>query len=280
MSYKTLVALVDNGAPRAQRLEVAFELAGRHDAHLVGLYAPGPPVIPSSALAEIGPAAMEAISRNRNRATEAARELFREASARHPAIKCEWRVSHGDAIAAACLSARYADLVIAGQPQFRDEGATGLPPAYAADLVLSAGRPVLFVPYAGRFPAIGKRVLVAWNASPEAARAVTDAIPMLKGAAEVEVVAFDPDGFAAHHGEVPGADIALFLARHGVKVTVSQQAGAGMEVGLQLLSRAADRGSDLIVMGGYGHSRLREWVLGGATRTLLETMTVPVLMSH
>jgi nucleotide-binding universal stress UspA family protein len=94
----------------------------------------------------------------------------------------------------------------------------------------------------------------------------------------VEVVAFDPR--FGQHGEVPGADLALYLARHGVKATAARQSAPDVEIGAQLLSRAADTSADLIVMGGYGHSRLRELVLGGATRTLLESMTVPVLMSH
>jgi nucleotide-binding universal stress UspA family protein len=175
------------------------------------------------------------------------------------------------------LSARYADLVVAGQPEADDEGdLRGL----ADELVFSAGRPVLFVPYAGRFPALGKRVLVAWDAGREAARAVTDALPLLQRAEAVEVCAFDPEKRARKHGEQPGADVGLYLARHGVKVTVARQSGAGYDVGAQILSRAADVGADLVVMGAYGHARVREMVLGGATRTLLEAMTVPVLMSH
>ena len=278
MGYKTIVVQLDASTQRGQRLEVAFEQAGKFDAHLVGLYAPGPPFIPSSALAEVGPVALELDARNRKAAAQAAQESFRQTSARHAAVKSEWRSSEGDAIAAACLSARYADLVIAGQPLSMETG--GMRAGFAADLVLSVRRPVLFVPYAGRFPTVGKRVLVAWNASPEAARALRDALPILRRASWVEVVAFDPDGFDSHHGDVPGADIGLFLARHGIKVTVSQQTGTDLDVGLQLLSRAADCSADLIVMGAYGHSRLREWILGGVTRTLLETMTVPVLMSH
>ena len=280
MGYKTIVLHLDASRQRRQCLEVAFEQAGRFDAHLVGLYAPGPPFVPSPALGEIGPTALEFETRNRKAAAQAAQEAFREASARHPAVKCEWRASNGDAVAAACLSARYADLFIAGQPQFRDADAGVIAPVFAADVLLTSGRPVLFVPYAGTFPKVGHRVLIAWNASPEAARAVSDALPILKGASRVEVTAFDPDSLNSHHGDVPGADIGLFLARHGIKVSVTQQTGSGLDVGLQLLSRAADQSADLIVMGAYGHSRLREWILGGATQTLLESMTVPVLMSH
>jgi nucleotide-binding universal stress UspA family protein len=138
---------------------------------------------------------------------------------------------------------------------------------------------VLFVPYAGRFPKLGTRVLVAWNASREAARAVRDALPLLKRARRVDVVAFDPQR-SADHGEQPASDIALYLARHGVRASAAQQRGTGIEIGAQILSRAADMEADLIVMGAYGRSRFRERVLGGATRTLLESMTVPVLMSH
>jgi nucleotide-binding universal stress UspA family protein len=175
------------------------------------------------------------------------------------------------------LNARYADLVISPQAEPTDEPETRLLPH---EIVLAAGRPVLFVPYAGRFPDAGRRVLVAWDGGREAARAVSDALPFLARAETVEVSVFDPERSPRTHGEQPGADIALFLSRHGVKVTVHRQSGAGYDVGAQILSRAADAAADLIVMGGYGHARVRELVLGGVTRTILESMTVPVLMSH
>jgi nucleotide-binding universal stress UspA family protein len=136
------------------------------------------------------------------------------------------------------------------------------------------------VPYTGRFAVSAKRVLIAWDAGREAARAVSDALPILKRAQAVEVAVFDPEREPVNHGEQPGADIGLYLARHGVKVSVARQSGAGFEVGAQILSRAADTSADLIVMGAYGHSRVRELVLGGVTRTILGAMTVPVLMSH
>ena len=122
--------------------------------------------------------------------------------------------------------------------------------------------------------------MIAWDAGREAARAVSDALPLLKRAKAVEVAVFNAERRRREHGEQPGADVSLFLSRHGVKVTVAQQSGADFEVGAQVLSRAADTSADLIVMGAYGHSRVRELVLGGVTRTILESMTVPVLMSH
>jgi len=177
------------------------------------------------------------------------------------------------------LNARYSDLVIAGQRERDAEDDAGLAPEFVDELVLSAGRPVLLVPYAGRFPDTGKRVLVAWNASAEAARAVADALPLLARAENVNVVVFEP-GRTGDHGEEPGADAALYLARHGVKATVSTYGSPDVDIGSQILSRAADNGADLIVMGAYGHSRMRELILGGATRTILESMTAPVLMSR
>ncbi|MBS0337447.1 MAG: universal stress protein [Proteobacteria bacterium] len=280
MSYKTILLHLDDDPRREERLTLAFETAERFDAHLVGLYVPGLPLIPPYAMAEAGPAVVEVETRRRAAEAASAEAVFRAASSRHRAVKCEWRRGNGDPVSALCLSARYADLVIAGQPEPKGDDAVRLPPGFAGDLVLSAGRPVLFVPYAGRFPAVGKRVMVAWNAGREAARALHDALPLLKDAGQVDVVAFDPGRGGAPHGEVPGADIGLYLARHGIKVTVSQQAGTDLDVGAQILSRAADLSADLIVMGAYGHSRVREQILGGATRTLLEAMTVPVLMSH
>lgn len=279
MSYKTILVHLDRGARTKERLELAFALAGTCDAHLVGLFALSSPRIPSYALAEGGSMVIEAEKRHRAEALKAGEAQYRAAMARNPGVKAEWRPSERDALGAALLSARYCDLVIAGQrPPLREDD-TALARDFCEELVLAAGRPVLLVPYAGRFASVGKRVLVAWNASRESARAVADALPFLQHADSVQVVAFEPVQ-GGEHGDIPGADIGLYLARHGVKVTAAQQKSKGVDVGAQVLSRAADLDADLIVMGAYGHSRLREIVLGGVTRTILESMTVPVLMSH
>lgn len=120
-------------------------------------------------------------------------------------------------------------------------------------------------------------MLIGWDGSREAARAVCDAMPLLAAAA---VVTVDAEPSRTEHGEIPGADIALHLARHGVKATVERTVSAGIDVGNVLLSRASDVGADLLVMGAYAHSRVRELILGGTTRTVLETMTLPVFMAH
>ncbi|HET9735700.1 MAG TPA: universal stress protein [Burkholderiales bacterium] len=276
MTYKTILVHLDPRTRGSEHIGLAFQLAGKFGAHLVGLYAPGPARIPSYALAEAGPALRQVVEQHRADAARNTEKQFRDAAAKHGDARAEWRAAEGDTAAALRLNARYADLVVAAQAEPSDEPETRLLPH---EIVLAAGRPVLFVPYAGRFADCGRRVLVAWDGGREAARAVSDALPLLARAESVEVSVFDPER-AGKHGEQPGADIALYLSRHGVKVTVHRQSGAGYDVGAQILSRAADAAADLIVMGGYGHARVRELVLGGVTRTILESMTVPVLMSH
>jgi nucleotide-binding universal stress UspA family protein len=281
MDYKTILVHLDSGARRSERLELAFTLAERYEAHLVGLFALSAMRLPAYVRADPSDALNAAQNRRRAESAREAEAAFRATAARHGGVKSEWRASTADALSAVRLNARYSDLVIAGQREReRDaEEATGVAPEFVDELVLSCGRPVLLVPYAGRFHDAGKRVLVAWNASAEASRAIADALPLLVGAGSVNVIVFET-GPAGDHGEEPGADAALYLARHGVKATVSRYGSPDVDVGSQILSRAADMGADLIVMGAYGHSRMRELILGGVTRTILESMTAPVLMSR
>lgn len=276
MSYKTILVHIDTGKRCLARVDVAIRLAQQQDAHLVALNAIVPFELPGYVMAELGPEIIEA------QRAEAANELARtEAEFNQQASAArlrnvEWRSAINDPIDAMTLHARYADLVVVGQTDASENGQ--VPAGFPERLVLSAGRPVLILPYVGRFATIGKRILIAWKPTREATRAVTDAIPLLQRADNVHVMAMNPK--AGEYGTVPGADIGLYLARHGVRVEVKTDLGAEVDVGNELLSRAADLDADLIVMGGYGHSRLKELVLGGATRTILESMTVPVLMSH
>jgi nucleotide-binding universal stress UspA family protein len=139
---------------------------------------------------------------------------------------------------------------------------------------------VLVVPHDWAPGSLGERVLIAWDARREAARAVSDALPILRQAASVLVMSINPRSTPLGHGEVPGADIALHLARHQIEAEARSVETDRMDVGDALLAFAADRGRDLLVMGAYAHSRTRELVLGGATRTILKRMTLPVLMAH
>jgi nucleotide-binding universal stress UspA family protein len=279
MTYKTIVVHLDAGHRRSERLALAAMLAARFDAHLVGLFALAPLPIPFSFAGNAG-SLIEIEARWRDEAVADARREFDKAARAHGVRGVEWRDTQVEPLRAMLLSARYADLVVLGQHESAAaDSAARVPPDFVEDTVLGAGRPALVVPYAGRFTKVGERVLLAWNSGREAARATADALPLLQSARHVEVVAFDPRSGGGDHGEQPGADIALYLARHGVQASAAQQQ-AGIDVGEQILSRAADTDADLIVMGAYGHSRTRELVLGGATRTVLGSMTVPVLFSH
>jgi nucleotide-binding universal stress UspA family protein len=280
MDYKTILVHIDHGRRCAERVELAVRLAEQTGAHLVGMYALSALRVPPYALTAPGGMLLEAIEQNNERSEHEARVVFDALVKRQVAVQLEWRSSHEDAVDAVQLSARYSDLVVVGQHDPYAEEDSGTDADFVDEVVTSVCRPVLVVPYAGKFDGVGRKILVSWNASSPAARAITAALPLLRRADEVRVAVFDARQTGFDHGEVPGADLALYLARHGVKASVTQQESPYGDVGCGILSRAADFGSDLIVMGAYGHSRTRERVLGGATRTLLDSMTVPVLMAH
>jgi nucleotide-binding universal stress UspA family protein len=279
MSYKSILVHLDDDRHCGARVDIASRMCLDFDAHLAGLYLMTQPELPRYARTRMGADLFH------DKYVELQREQldgmtnsFKEHTAGAGVPAAEMRVSSKDPVDSLTMHARYADLLVMGQADPEEEHAM-MNPDFVDQVLLSAGRPVLVLPYAGKFPTIGKNVLVAWNATREAARAVSDALPLLRRADKVTVFAVNP-GRTGDHGKEPGADISLFLARHGVRVEASSSESGGMEVGPWLLSRAADLGSDLIVMGGYGHSRLRELALGGVTRTMLHHMTVPVMMSH
>jgi nucleotide-binding universal stress UspA family protein len=279
MAYKDLLVQVDDTNACARRIDAAIELAGRFDAHLTGLYIMPEIILPAPIEGYIGADMYTSIEQQEREKGEAALHRFRQA-AEASDVEYDTRMDRG-AIAGFAdrleVHSRYADLLIIGQPdQAEDVPAAPSP----GDIALSAAAPVLVVPFIGLQEGFGKRAMIAWNASREAARAVKNAMPFLERAEAVDVVTFHPRQGRNAHGELPGADIALHLARHGIEVDVQRLEGDDIDVGNALLSHAADRDSDLLVMGCYGHSRLREWVLGGATRTILRSMTVPVVMAH
>jgi nucleotide-binding universal stress UspA family protein len=281
MPYKTLLVHVDDSKKCEARIAVAVDLARRSDAHLVGLFALSEIAVPGYVATEIGVQTLADIEERARRAqADNASALFDEMTAGAGLPGIEWRESKRDAVAAVKLHARYADLVIVGQPSPDEE--SSINKGFIEQVALAAGRPVVMVPYTGKFQTIGKNILVAWNGGREATRALTDSIPLLREAEHVRLMVFNPprNGHGNGKERLPGADIGLYLARHGVNVEVSVQSSDDVDVGNQILSRVADLGIDLVVMGAYGHSRLREMVLGGVTRTVLESMTAPVLMSH
>ncbi len=276
MGLKDLLVHVDNDPACSARVDVAAVLAARHEAHLTGLHPMGWPRLPGYVEIELPATFLDEQRRQLEGLARQAETRFRETTRRR-GIQGEWRVDTGDIIGITKLHARYADLTIVGQGIDLKDAPHDLR-FLPQELALGVGRPVLVVPRYGTFDTVGERVLVAWNGSREATRAVHDALPILKLATNVTVLSIDPERDTGER--MPSADIALHLARHGVAAEGMSTLGLDISVGDLLLSRAADLGADLIVMGAYGHSRLREIVLGGATRTILQHMTVPVLMSH
>jgi nucleotide-binding universal stress UspA family protein len=276
MSYKTILVHINSDKRCAARLEVAIQLAKKYEACLVGLHAFFPYTPPGYIMAHMG---AEVIAAQQKLATEAMSqtgEAFQKQTSAAGLENKEWHTAHDDPVSALSLQARYADLIVIGQSG--TGGDSEVDKVFPERLILVAGRPVLVVPEIGDFPCVGKRIIVAWNASREAARAVTNAIPFLKLADKVYVMTVQPK--ASENESIATEQIVQYLSRHGVGVEVEESHGVEIGVANELLSRASDLSVDLLVMGCYGHSRVREWILGGATRTILESMTIPVLMSH
>ena len=272
MAIKDILVHCGNDRRVAARLELALALAEAHDAHLTGVHVLTRPVLPGYVEMSIGDEVLERHYRELRQLAGRAREAFEQRAARS-GVANGWLLLEGGAEEALTLAARHTDLLVLGQGEDDDPGSLlELPDS----LILAAGRPVLVVPYAGEHGAAGKRIMVAWNGSREAARAVGDAMPLLVKAAAVTVFSTNPEG----SDRVPGGDIATHMARHGVKVEATHTVAHDIDVGDVLLSALSDRSIDLLVMGGYGHSRTREVILGGVTRHILGAMTVPVLFSH
>ena len=277
MAYKTILVHCDVSRGTAGRLRIAADLADRFGGHVIGLYVRR--AFQAPAFTDAGPA-MDSLYRTYEttvRAEEAmATAAFRDAVG-NQGLSSEWRVADGYVDEILAAEARVADLVIVGQAE-PDSPPTTTPADLAEGIAMAAECPVLIVPYIGAAKPPGKTVMLCWNDSREAKHVATAALPLLVAADKVIVLIIDPK--ADRSREEPGADVAVWLARHGVKVTVQRDSAADSDVGGVILSRAADHDIDLIVMGIYGHSRMRERVLGGASRTLLASMTAPLLVAH
>lgn len=279
MRIRDILVHLDTKDPGGNRLQFAADLARRHGAHLTGLHVYD--VLLTLVVGDSSSGAIllvEMLERMRQDATAAAGGVevaFRE-RLRRDGIAGDWRLIEGVAPERVALHGRYADLLVVGQEDLEAPRKTDGAVIEAA--LFSSGRPVLVVPHC--FEAVGRRVLIGRNASREAARAVHDSLPLIAGAEAVTVLAVNPRPGIAADEEEPGADIARHLARHELRVTVERTDAVEISAGDVILNRAAELSADIIVVGAYGHSRIRELVLGGVTRTLLRQMTVPVLMSH
>lgn len=274
MAIKTILLHLTDDPRRDVRTKLAVSFAQQHGAHLIGTYTSPPFEVPVQMAGLVPP---DVFDRQRDlvkKDAKLARQDLESLCAKQD-VTCEWREVEGDAADVMKIQARYADLTVIGQvdpdePTLADDG------SLSHELVMGAAGPVMVVPYAGKFRQVGNRILVAWNGTREAARAVRDSLPLMEGAKKVIIFSVNP----TKRDHIPGADIATRLARHGIKVEVAHTVARDIDVGDALLDALTDRSCDMLVMGAYGHSRFRELVLGGATRHILKQMTVPVVLTH
>lgn len=281
MAYKDIMLYLDDSKASAKHMDAAISFAKAQDAHLAGLALDARTSVGSYLEANIPQDVVHLVREREHERAETIAGSFR-AAATQAGFTDDCRIVQClDVDAAETIGemARYADLLVMGQIDQDDTVPTG-GRELVEDVVLTSGRPTLVIPYIGVSQPIGKKVLVAWDASREAARAVADAMPVLETAETVTVFMVNPKVGEGAHGEEPGADIALHLARHKIPVQVDHTETRDISAADAILAYAADHDIDLIVMGAYGHSRLREVILGGVTRQIMRQMPVPVLLSH
>ena len=275
--FKDVVVNISGRGPRDFAAEYATSIAATFGAHLAGISFLYEPVIPDGTLGGIPVDLIELQREENSKVANAAVSRF-EAGVKKAGISAETRIldaTFGGAATVFAQIARRFDLAVVGQAQ-REGGASD-------DLVVEgalfeSGRPLVVVPYIQRRGLTLERVLACWDGGRTAARAVGDAMPFLERAKAVDIVIVAEERKSGD--EIDGANMSEHLARHGVRASVKRVAKGDLAVEDVLLSYAADSGADFMVMGGYGHSRLREFILGGVTRGILASMTVPVMMSH
>jgi nucleotide-binding universal stress UspA family protein len=285
MALKDLLVHLDGSASSEARLALAAGLARQHGCHLTGLAVTDPSQFLASRRGEarlVFPATLEVLvtrARQELRDQVLKTEQTFHAKLRDAPFGHAWRMVEGDVATTVAVQARAADLAIIGQPDPEDPGLDG-----GDDLVhrvlLDAGRPVLLAPHGGRFEEGVWRVLVAWKSTRESARALHDALPLIDGARMVQVLTIGPRPGGVERDIPSGEEIAAHLARHGVSASAERIDRPRGSVADAILAHAAEMQADLLVMGGYGHSRVRELVLGGVTRSVLRQMKLPVLMAH
>lgn len=279
MAYKTILVHLDQMSKAGNRIRIAADLARAEDAYLIGAAMIGISTLTfrEARVGERDPAVASHLNFLEDRAQGFVNEFEQEMESLG-VLSYEGRVVDGEASSGISMQARYCDLVIIGQTNLNEE-APIVQPDFPESVIIHTGRPVLLVPHSYEQDSVGKKVLIAWNASKEVRRAVTDAIPILRRADVVEVVMFNVETEPDMRDESSVTDLAVFLARHGVNVHILREK-EGKNIGQALLDIAAQRGSDLLVLGGYGQTRFRQFLLGGVTRTILGESPLPVLMSH
>ncbi|HXX05072.1 MAG TPA: universal stress protein [Xanthobacteraceae bacterium] len=257
--------------------DFAVSVASTVGAHLTGIVFVYDPIVPVAATGYVPPEVIEAQQRDNEAAAKVAVDGFNAAAGRAGLTVESTKLAASLASAGEQFGriARRFDLAVVAQAEPERDAVEEL---IAESTLFESGRPVIVVPYIQKAPLKLNRVMACWDGSRQSTRAIADAMPLLERAGQVELVIVANE--RGKQDEIPGADMGQHLARHGLKVDVNRITEGDIDVADALLSHAADASIDFIVMGGYGHSRLREFVLGGVTHSMLRSMTVPVLMSH
>jgi nucleotide-binding universal stress UspA family protein len=276
--YRRISVHLDHGFDCKRRIEAALALAKRHKAELVGIYANAAPPQYYYGESVLMSRSLGIIKELQAQSRDAVETAFLEAAAEAdvPAFMRAGTSSPSETVA---LLGRTTDLIVVSQENREDvEAAHEI--EFVEQTLLTAGRPVLAIPSSGEFPVIGDRVLCCWDGSREAARALADAAPILRLASHMTVLSMN-EGAASPKHEAPFEDLATYCVAQGMPAPEHVRRDIkGVGVGSTILNAAADHSADLIVMGAYGHSKLRQWALGGATASILKSMTVPVMFSH
>ncbi|MDD9876917.1 MAG: universal stress protein [Magnetovibrio sp.] len=278
MAMKDIYVHLDASADCKRRVDAGVRLAQRLDSRMTGIAVVQRPYVPPYAEVEIGAEILEQHQQAVRDTLEHIGAAFEERTG-SAGVDAEWRIVDGEPVGVLSEHCRYGDLLVLSQDADSHDllpGGHEMPDR----VILTAGRPVLVVPNIYDDGEIGRCILVGWDAGRMAARAVHDALPVLQKADKVTIMIANPEPGEDGHGDLPGADLAAHLARHGVNAEADHVTSKDMDIGDLLLSRAADIQADMIVLGAYGHARWRELVLGGVTRHMLDSMPVPVFMSH
>ncbi len=277
-SFTQLLVHLDGTRGSEARLALARSIAADHDAALTCLYAVTPAILAVPYAPEAGASVIAALREIDDERRSRVRKTF-DAQMATPGARAAWaEVLDDPVISGFARQALYADLLVLGQHEDADPDAAGVPPDFPEAVMAACGKPALVLPYQMPPGKVGQTVLVAWKPTREAARAVSAAVPLLQRARKVHVMTW-----AAEDEAVAGVRLDLdgYLRLRGIEPVWHKEGGSEPDfLGELLLSRAFDLEADLMVMGCYGHSRAREWVLGGTSRTVLRSMTLPVLMAH
>jgi nucleotide-binding universal stress UspA family protein len=274
---KDIVVNLTGAAPQEFAADYAVSLAKLFEAHIAGVGFIYEPVIPGTVLGGIPTDLIEAQREENTKAAKAAASRF-EAAAASTGLSAEVRILDASVAGAADLFGRIArrfDLAVVGQARPKEGASEEL---LIEGALFESGRPVVVVPFVQTKAVSLERVLVCWDGSRPATRAIADALPILRRAKAIDIVAVS--GERGKGGELAGTNMARHLARHGLTVTLKRVSSGDVDVPSAIRAQIAETGADFMVMGGYGHSRLREFILGGVTRTILTSSTIPVLMSH